>query len=156
MARTLRAKPLDDSFTRFGRILAPPAAGPLQLVDDLTNRRESARPRLTVTRVNILVEPFVAVEMERHEFSAQAFMPMKASRYFIMVAPPSDSGPDPDRIEAFVVDGNVGILYAAGVWHHPIRTLDRPGDFAVLTFIDGTLTDELFVPLPEPIGIAFD
>lgn len=154
--RSLRAGPLDHRFEAFGQILAPPATGRLNLVEELTNSRPTARPRLTVTKAPMLEDAFAAVQMERHAFSAQAFMPMDVSRYVIMVAPPSDGGPDPDRIRAFVVDGHVGILYAAGVWHHPIRALDRPGSFAVLTFVDGTADDELFVPLPEPIAVRFD
>lgn len=151
----LHARPLDaDSFRPYGLVLAPAADRRLELIDELTNTRPAARPRLAMVEAPRLEVPFTATEMEHHAHSAQAFVPIGVSRYFVLVAPAAADGPDPDRIEAFVVDGQVGILYEAGVWHYPMRTLDRPGRFGVLTFVDGSSEDQRFVPLDNPVGVS--
>ena len=48
---------------------------------------------------------------------------------------------------------DVGVNYRADTWHHPLTALDWPARFVVLTFVDGTETDEQFVTLPEPVTI---
>ena len=84
MVRKLVAKPFDAAaFSLFGQVLAPAETGRLNLIEELTNGRKTARPRLTIAEASVLGDPFAAVDGERHAFSAQAFMPMDVSRYFI-------------------------------------------------------------------------
>ena len=99
--------------------------------------------------------PFTAVEMERHRFSSQTFLPLDVARYLVLVAPNAEGGgPDMARARAFVADGSQGISYAAGTWHHPMTVFDRIGSFAVLTWLDGGPQDEQFVQLAEPVEIG--
>ena len=60
----------------------------------------------------------------------------------------------PNRLLAFRVPGDTGINYRADTWHHPLAALEREARFVVLTFVDGTASDEQFVPLQDPISIA--
>ena len=92
--------------------------------------------------------------MERHVHSSQAFTPLDCASYLVMVAPHGDGGmPDLEKIRAFRVPGDTGINYKADTWHHPLSPLERIGRFAILTFVDGTASDEQFVDLPQPVLI---
>ena len=146
-----------EAFAPFGQLLPPqPAGGPrLELIDELQNGRASAKPRLSIATVRPTELPLVAVEMERHVQSSQAFVPLEGAGYLVMVAPHGPDGlPDTAKLRAFRVPGDTGINYKADTWHHPITALDATGRFAVLTFVDGTAGDEQFVPLPDKVRIG--
>ncbi|HWJ75461.1 MAG TPA: ureidoglycolate lyase [Kaistia sp.] len=146
---TLKAEPLDAaSFAPFGHVLDLSAPS-LTLLDELQNLRPGARARLSLATVEPIGLPLRVEEMERHAFSSQAFVPREVSRYLILVAPPGPTAPELSAIRAFIVPGTLGIIYRANTWHHPMRTLDRPGSFAVVTFVDGTQDDEEFRPVPR-------
>jgi ureidoglycolate lyase len=155
MARTLTLEPItDEAFAPFGQLLRSPLPGGprLELIDGLQNLRSSARPRLSLATVTPKSLPLTAVEMERLVHSAQAFVPVDCDSYLVLVAEHgANDRPDPATLRAFRVPGDVGINYAADIWHHPLSALARDARFVVLTFIDGTDTDEQFVPLPEPV-----
>jgi len=155
MIRRLATLPLTpEAFAPFGRVLTLPTSGRLDLIDELQNARAGAKPRLTLATLEAVATPYTATEMEIHPFSSQAFVPVDVSRYVVIVAPKAaDGGPDPERLVAFVSGRGTGIMYAAGVWHHPMRAIDRRGSFAVLTFVDGSPGDETFVPLAEPVVV---
>jgi ureidoglycolate lyase len=155
MARRLEVLPLTrEAFAPFGRVLVRPAHGRLDLIEELENARSSAKARLSLTTLEPVALPYIVTEMEVHPFSSQAFVPVDLSRFIVLIAPSrADGGPDTDRMQAFVSDSATGIMYAANVWHHPMRVLDRQGSFAVLTFVDGSADDETFVPLPEPVVV---
>jgi ureidoglycolate lyase len=155
MARTLTLELITEAaFAPFGQLLRlPQSDGPrLDLIEGLQNLRSSALPRLSLATVTPKSLPLTAVEMERHVHSSQAFVPIDCASYLVLVAAHgADDLPDPTTLRAFRVPGDVGINYAADTWHHPLSALERQARFVVLTFIDGTETDEQFVPLPEPV-----
>ncbi len=98
--------------------------------------------------------PLTAIQMERHVHSSQAFMPVDCASYLVLVAPHgADEMPDLSKIRAFRVPGDTGINYRADTWHHPLSALERRGRFAILTFVDGTASDEQFVDLPQEVVI---
>jgi ureidoglycolate lyase len=151
----LTLEPITEAaFAPFGQLLrSPQPGGPrLDLIEELQNLRPSALPRLSLATVTPKSLPLTAVEMERHVHSSQAFVPIDCDSYLVLVAAHgADDLPDPLTLRAFRVPGDVGINYAANTWHHPLSALEREARFVVLTFIDGTETDEQFVPLPEPV-----
>jgi ureidoglycolate lyase len=145
-----------EAFAPFGDLMPPREIGQprFELIEELQNLRGAAKPRLSLATVAPKALPFAAVKMERHVFSSHAFVPYDCRSYLVLVAPHgADDLPDASRIKAFRVPGNVGINYRANTWHHPVTALDGPARFVVLTFVDGTATDEQFVPLPEPVTI---
>ena len=147
----------DEAFAPFGQVLAPQPPGQTrrELVEELQNRRASAKPRLSLATVEPKGLPLTAVEMERHVHSSQAFMPLDCASYLLLVAPHGvDDLPDMTKLRAFRVPGDTGINYKANTWHHPLTALERVGRFVTLTFIDGTTGDEQFVPLPDQVLIA--
>jgi ureidoglycolate lyase len=145
-----------EAFAPFGLLLPTPAPGQprLELSGELTNLRETAKPRLSLATAAPRALPLTAVEMERHVHSSQTFVPIDCASYLVMVAPHgADDRPDPAGVKAFRIPGHVGVHYFADTWHHPLTALERPGSFVVLTFIDGGPGDEQFVKLPYDIDI---
>jgi ureidoglycolate lyase len=157
MTRAVMLEPVTEAaFAPFGQLLrSPPPGGPrLELIEALQNLRPSALPRLSLTTVEPKALPLEAVEMERHVYSSQAFVPLDCAAYLVMVAGHGPDGlPDIATLRAFRVPGDIGINYKADTWHHPLTVLEREARFVVLTFIDGTGGDEQFVPLPYSVLI---
>jgi ureidoglycolate lyase len=92
--------------------------------------------------------------LERHPCSSQAFIPLRCSRYLVIVAPSEPDGtPRWSALRAFVARPGQGINYAPGTWHHPFTALDTAADLAMLAWEDGSARDCEEVPLPEPITV---
>jgi ureidoglycolate lyase len=71
--------------------------------------------------------------LERHPIGSQAFIPMQGQFFLVVVAPNLNAEqPDLDQIHAFISNGQQGVNYRAGTWHHPLLTLEAPSDFAVI------------------------
>lgn len=146
-----------EAFSPFGQLLPPRPAGEsrFDLIEELQNSRSSARPRLSLVTVEAKLLPLEAVEMERHVHSSQAFVPVACASYLVLVAPHGADGlPDLSGLQAFRVPGDTGLNYKADTWHYPLSALEHAARFAVLTFVDGTESDDQFVPLPESVVIA--
>jgi ureidoglycolate lyase len=146
-----------EAFAPFGQLLPAPETGKarIELIEELQNLRATGKPRLSLAAVDLKPLPLTAVEMERHIFSSQAFVPYDCDSYLVLVAPhgPGD-GPEVSGLKAFRVPGTIGINYRANTWHHPLTALNSPARFVVLTFVDGSESDEQFVALPEAITIV--
>ena len=92
--------------------------------------------------------PFAVALLEKHPCSTQAFLPMNARRFLVVVARGEDA-PNLSTLAAFVATGAQGITYHPGVWHHPMIALDSAIDFAVLVGEDGTASDCVEHPYAE-------
>lgn len=153
----LKIEPIDaSSFKPFGQLIPPraPGQGRQELIEELQNSRPSARARLSMTTVEPKPLPLTAVQMERHVYSSQAFVPVDCASYLVLVAAQGADGmPDMGKLRAFRAPGDTGINYRPDTWHHPLSALERTGRFAVLTFVDGTAADEQFVDLPQEVVI---
>ncbi len=151
------AQPLDAAaFAPYGEVLAPPAEpGRVYFEKGLQNGRASAWPSLsTMHTLPLATLRLEAAILERHAFSSQSFMPLDASRWLVIVAPPApNGGPDPTRALAFVAGPGQGVTYHMGTWHHGLTVLDRPSRFAVFMWRDGTQADEEFVTLRAPFTV---
>ena len=158
MTAPIRLEPVTkEAFAPFGLLLPMPAPGAprLELSSELANRRETAKPRLSLASTAPRALPLKATQMERHVHSSQTFVPIDCASYLVMVAPHGADGlPDIEGLRAFRIPGDVGVHYFADTWHHPLTALERPGSFVVLTFIDGGPGDEQFVDLPRELEIV--
>lgn len=67
--------------------------------------------------------------VERHPLGSQAFMPLSADRFLVVVAPPGDQL-NPTKLQAFMSNGQQGISYHKGTWHHVLLT-----PFAEMSFL---------------------
>jgi ureidoglycolate lyase len=155
--RRIVAQPLTgDRFAEFGQVLELPAQpGRVDYSALLENTRPDAQVCFRTGMVVAVGLPLTATVMERHEFSSQAFLPIDAARYLVLVAPPAGPDrPDVSGLRAFIAASNQGINYRAGTWHHPMTALDHAATFATVMWNDGGPGDEEFVDLPEPVQIV--
>jgi ureidoglycolate lyase len=137
-----------EAFAPFGEVLSPPIDGKRIYHDRaLACTRPSFRPSLYFSPALIAAElPIEIVQMERHKFSSQSFVPMSPTRFLALVAPHGpDDRPDIEGARAFLVEGGTGVTYGADVWHHPLTVLDAPASFAVFMWREGGPDDEQFV-----------
>jgi ureidoglycolate lyase len=155
--RTLLAEPITaEAFAPFGEVLVQPDGFDRHYFDSaLSNARPAAYPSLSLAMVKPLEsQPLDAVQMERHAFSSQSFVPMDAARFLAIVAPHTAAGkPDSERARAFLVEGGKGITFRADVWHHPMTVLDRASAFAVMMWLDGSEDDTELVTLATPFRV---
>jgi ureidoglycolate lyase len=137
-SQTLTAVPLSPkTFTPYGDVIE--STGSSELINQGNGRRyadlarvelTAAAGRASISRVTCFPEtPPVALRvMERHPLGSQAFIPVNGQRYLVIVAP-AGAPPRPDALHAFVANGDQGINYHRGVWHHPMIALDVTCDF---------------------------
>jgi ureidoglycolate lyase len=139
MSREIVVGPLTpEAFAPFGDVIE--AAGP---PDRLINRglcgRWHDRARLdfadgragiSVFRAEPRTLPHLVDLLERHPEGSQAFLPMTADPFLVVVAP--DDGGAPGRPRAFLTEPGQGVNYARGTWHGVLAPLAAPGLFAVI------------------------
>ena len=75
--------------------------------------------------------PFDVVMLERHLLGSQAWVPLSARPWLVVVAP-AGSVPDLSSLRCFLCSGGQGVNYAPGTWHHPLLALDAESDFLVI------------------------
>ncbi|MFT7598426.1 MAG: ureidoglycolate lyase [Acidimicrobiales bacterium] len=129
-----------EAFASFGDvILAPSEPGRSAPSTAVGPVAEGLAAMLTTSHALPSAEPITVSEMEVHPRSSQSFIPLDVGRWLAIVAPgltseaePSVGGPDMSKVRVFVVGPGVGVTYRAGVWHHGLTVLDRPGRFAVM------------------------
>lgn len=156
--RTIQARPLTAAaFAPYGEVLDPPREpGRSYIEAALANHREQAKPSLSLVLVPpVATLPLRAVQMERHEFSSQSFVPLDAGRFLVIVAPKDASGgPEASRAEAFVTAPGQGVTYGANVWHHPLSVIGVPMRLAIFMWLERSTTDEEFVSLAQPFEVS--
>jgi len=157
---TIRTEPLTAAaFAPFGQVLA--AEGP---PDRLINRGlcgrwhdraaldfgPDGRAGISVFLAEPRALPYDCDLLERHPEGSQAFLPLHAHPFLVIVAP--DAGGIPGAPRAFVTDGAQGINLARGTWHGVLTPLAAPGLFAVIDRIGPTPNLQEH-PLPRPFRV---
>ena len=89
------------------------------------------RALINIFRAQPLAPPIAIAMMERHPLGSQAFVPLGARPFLVVVAPPGP-GPLPGDLRAFLAAAGQGVNYAKGVWHHPVLALGVETDFLVV------------------------
>lgn len=59
--------------------------------------------------------------VENHPLGSQAFLPLDDSPFIVVVGKAGEM-PEVNQLEAFVTNGQQGINYHAGTWHHVLLT----------------------------------
>lgn len=75
--------------------------------------------------------PLIVSKLERHPLGSQAFMPLGHYPFVIVVALTTKHDL-PATPRAFLSNGQQGINYRAGVWHHALIVLHQPTDFLII------------------------
>jgi ureidoglycolate lyase len=139
--RTLTIEPLSRAaFAVFGDVIELDGAAHFPINLGTTERYHDlagvdvadagGRPLINVFRGEARTLPFAVTMLERHPLGSQAFIPLDARPYLIVVAPAGELMVE--RIRAFVSRGWQGVNYAKGVWHHPLLSFGERSDFVVI------------------------
>lgn len=144
--RLIRTEPLTaEAFAPFGQVLE--AAGDYRLINAGLCRRHHdraaldfgaetdppGRAGLSIFQAAPRALPYEFDLIERHPEGSQAFLPMTADPFLVIVAPDLQAEP-----RAFLTNGAQGINLARGTWHGVLTPLAAPGLFAVVDRIGAT------------------
>lgn len=140
--RPLRPAPLTpDAFAPFGDVLD--ATGDFRLINAGLCKRHHDRATLdfgpegragiSIFRAEARTLPYSFDLIERHPEGSQAFLPMTADPFLVIVATSPDATP-----QAFLTNGAQGINLHKGTWHGVLTPLSAPGLFAVVDRIGTT------------------
>ena len=86
------------------------------------------RPVISLFRARPLGE-FVLKTFERHPLGSQSFVPLNGRPYLVAVAPPGAF--EPAAVRLFRAEGQQGVHYRKGTWHHFLLVLEE-SDFLVV------------------------
>jgi ureidoglycolate lyase len=75
--------------------------------------------------------PLALHQLERHPLGSQAFIPLGAHPFLVVVAA-TTAADVPEWPRAFLSNGQQGVNYRPGLWHHALITLDHSTDFLVI------------------------
>ncbi|MBF6617364.1 MAG: ureidoglycolate lyase [Candidimonas sp.] len=139
--------PFGDVIETEGRESYPINKGTTQRFHDLASVQiadAQGRAGISLARGNAFNYPLSITMLERHPLGSQAWIPCNQTPFVAIVAPngPNDT-PDESGLRAFYVQGNQGVNYHRGTWHHPLVTLGQQGDFIVVDRVgEGENCDE--------------
>lgn len=143
MTRTLKTEPLTAAaFAAFGDVLD--AMGPPdRLINQGLCGRFHDRARLdfgpdgragiSIFHAEPRALPYRLEMVERHPEGSQAFLPMTANPFLVIVTQSPEATP-----RAFLTNGVQGINLHRGIWHGVLTPLHAPGLFAVVDRIGPT------------------
>ena len=129
----LPIRPLDKSaFAAFGDVIEIAGATEIPINQGTTIRYDSLAgvdvaaeggvPHLSIFRSTRRSVPIEVHLMERHPLGSQAFMPLQAHDWLVVVAVGNKTGDAPNfsSLACFRARGDQGVSYHRGVWHHPL------------------------------------
>jgi ureidoglycolate lyase len=130
-----------EAFAPFGQVIERGNRSSFAINDassqrftDLAQLEADADGRLALSifQARARIAPYLLSKLERHPLGSQAFMPLNGQSFLIVVSAtrPDPENPDTANLRAFVSNGEQGINFRRGVWHHPLLALSF-GDFLV-------------------------
>ncbi|MEQ8391779.1 MAG: ureidoglycolate lyase [Thalassospira sp.] len=156
-----------DAFAPFGEVISIATARDNYKINLGTTTRfhdisrvdvadGDGAPIISIFRGTPRPKPIEIKMMERHPLGSQAFMPLSAQRFLIVVAAGTDT-PKPEDLRAFLSDGTQGVTYAKNVWHHPLLVLEEDSDFLIVDRSGpGENLNEIDLPLVDGEVITLD
>ncbi len=136
--RTIVAEPLArEAFAPFGQVIEsagahhyPINAGNCERYHDLARVELGgvhARPLISLLKSRSFSLPYALNLVERHPLGSQAFYPLSAHPFLVVVAP--DDGGTPGMPRAFVTATGQGVNIAMNTWHGVLTPLDADAEF---------------------------
>ncbi len=152
--RHIALQPLTaKAFALFGDVLEATGepdkvinAGMCGRFHDLANldfTGEDARPGISLFRSKARTLPHTLDMVERHPLGSQAFIPMSADPFMVIVAP--DENGVPGTPLAFLTSPGQGVNYHSNTWHGVLTPLIDNALFAVVDRIGADSNLEEFV-----------
>lgn len=134
----LAARPLTaEAFAPFGEVIE--TGGAFVTINDGFCRRFTdlasfdivdGRPGLSLFQAEIRALPYDCALLERHPLGSQCFIPMRSSRFLVIVA--ADAGGAPGTPTAFVAADHQSVNIARNTWHGVLCPIAGSGLFAVI------------------------
>ena len=161
--RTLVAQPLTrEAFIGFGEVITTEGARHYQINGGRAERFHAlARSEAIGQNGNVIINIFkgtpysfpLKLEMvERHPLGSQAFIPLSARPFLVIVA--HDEGGKPGQPHAFLTRSWQGVNYPRNLWHGVLTPIGEPQDFIVVDRGgDGDNLEEFFFPEPYEIRL---
>jgi ureidoglycolate hydrolase len=156
----------EQAFAECGTVLGEPSGLKPNIQDEVSDvwlgfadlMGIGGVPCRAATYLKIHTRPAVYDKMEKHETSAEAFIPLEG-RSVLVVAPPeavdAQGRPDMTRARAFLMDGSRGILMRPGTWHAVPYKLSEVAPYLVLVDDAIIAKDDLHVNQVEPMEFDF-
>lgn len=140
-ARSITARPLTAAaFAPFGRVIDTTAVAPRPMNAGMARRfhdlaeievvGDGARTVIGLVEAQAYALPLRLSLVERHPLGAQAFIPLSAAPFLVVVCPDADGRPGQPR--AFVTAPRQGVCYARGTWHGVLTPFGASQDFVVI------------------------
>jgi ureidoglycolate lyase len=94
----------------------------------------SAQVAISVVSSKPALLPIDIRMLERHPLGSQAFIPCNGTPYIVVVAKTETENNVicESSLRAFYADGEQGVNYYRGTWHHTLLPLDRIGNYIVV------------------------
>lgn len=139
--RSLVIQPLTaQAFAPFGQVIEKEGAehfpinlGKCQRYHDLCAidlLGDDAKPMISLFQGTHYPSPIALTLVERHPLGSQAFYPLSARPYLVVVC--KDKNGTPDTPHVFLARGDQGVNYPAGQWHGVLTPLGADQDFIVI------------------------
>jgi ureidoglycolate lyase len=129
-----------QAFAEFGTVIDPQMdksflinEGTTRRFDDLADVDVSiggGTPIISIFSAQRRAFPVQIKMMEKHPLGSQAFLPMQPHPWIVVVA--TGDVPSAATCRAFLANGNQGVQYATGTWHHPLLIRVPTQDFWIV------------------------
>ena len=141
MARHITIEPLTAAvFAPFGQVIETSGAQHYPINNGMTERYHDLarvelggvhpRPLISIFHGQPYALPLTLKLVERHPLGSQAFYPLSANPWLVIVA--EDDGGTPTRPRAFAPAPGQGINIAMNTWHGVLTPLEAASDFLVI------------------------
>ncbi len=143
--RILALQMTHEAFAPFGDILDASGSPDKMINGGLCGRHHDlasldfgpqGRAGISIFDAQARSLPYSLTLLERHPEGSQAFIPMTAAPFLVIVA--ADEDGKPGLPHAFVTEPYQGINLHRGTWHGVLTPLANPGLFAVVDRIGST------------------
>ncbi len=95
--------------------------------------------------------------LERHPHSTQSFVPIRAGRWIVVLAPTLPDGrPDVANVRAFLAGPQDALCIHRNVWHAGLTVLDGPAEFGMIMWRTDAGDDGVVHELEMPITLTVD
>ncbi len=116
--------------------------------------QDGGRTAIHIYRATPLPLPVTLAGFERHNCGTQAFFPLSGRPYLVAVAPAG--GFDATKVRLFKAEGNQGVQYDPGTWHHFCLALEAESQFLVIDRLsEAPDCDEIYLPIEQQFRIEF-
>lgn len=159
MTRVLHPRPLTAAaFDPFGDVIEAVGPADMRINQDRCGRYhdradlsfDEGRAGISLFKAQARSYPIVLDMVERHPLASQAFIPMTADPFLVIVA--RDLSGTPDTPQVFLTTPGQAVNYHIGVWHGVLTPLSDPGLFGVVDRIGpGKNLEEFWFATPYEI-----